>query len=208
MKLGVLNYGAGNVGSVLNSLSAISVDAKVISEPKEIATLDALVVPGVGAFSKAINNLRASGLDRAIVEFVKDGGYYLGICLGLQILFEESLEFEKSEGLKLIKGKVIKLPDSQKLPHIGWNSVKILKKSLLFEGIEDLSYFYFVHSYRANTSKEHVIATSFYGEEFPSAIEKDNIFAVQFHPEKSDIKGLKLLKNFVEIALAKALHSS
>ncbi|MCS7083540.1 MAG: imidazole glycerol phosphate synthase subunit HisH [Aquificaceae bacterium] len=208
MRVGVLNYGAGNVGSILNSLSAIGVDASIILEPRELSKVRALIVPGVGAFSKAMQNLRIRSLDRAILEFIKEGGYYLGICLGLQILFQESLEFGQTEGLKVLEGKVIKLPDSQKLPHIGWNSVKIVKKSMLFEGIEDLSYFYFVHSYRVETLPEFVIGSSFYGEEFPSAIEKDNVFAVQFHPEKSDIVGLKLLKNFAEIALAKALHST
>jgi glutamine amidotransferase len=179
-------------------------DARVTSSPQAIRDAGALVLPGVGAFRDCIHSLEKLNLIDSIVQSVKSGKPFLGICLGLQVLFTESEEFGTTPGLNLIPGKVVRFAqddapgaDRLKIPHMGWNTITLRRKVPIFNGIEDGSFFYFVHSYYVVPEDTSVIATTTgYGIEFTSSIQKDNIFACQFHPEKSQEVGLQLLKNF------------
>ncbi len=195
----VVDYGMGNLRSVAKALEKVGLDVKVSSNPQDIKNSKGIVVPGVGAFGDAIHNLDRFGLLDEVIKAIKEGKPYLGICLGLQILFEYGYEFGEHEGLGILKGKVIRFEDKEgyKVPHMGWNQVWIKKKEGLFEGIKEGEYFYFVHSFYAVPSDENDIAsTTDYSVEFCSAVEKENVWAVQFHPEKSQKAGLKLLENF------------
>ncbi|MFZ5753528.1 MAG: imidazole glycerol phosphate synthase subunit HisH, partial [Bacillota bacterium] len=158
------------------------------------------VLPGVGAFPKGMENLKDLGLLPVIAEVVQRGTPFLGICLGMQLLFEEGEEYGKHQGLGFIKGKVVRFPKGLKVPHMGWNTLKIEKSHPLLSGVPDDSYVYFVHSYcGAGYNSSHVAATSFYGIEFPAIVCFNNIMGIQFHPEKSSQIGLKILKNFGEL---------
>ncbi len=195
----VVDYGMGNLRSVAKALEKVGFDVKVSSEAKDIKDAKGIVVPGVGAFGDAIHNLDRFGLLDEVVKVIKEGKPYLGICLGLQILFEYGYEFGEHEGLGILKGKVIRFENKEgyKVPHMGWNQVWIKQKEGLFSGIQEGEYFYFVHSFYAVPSEEKDIAsTTDYSVEFCSAVQKDNVWAVQFHPEKSQKAGLKLLENF------------
>jgi glutamine amidotransferase len=195
--IAIIDYGMGNLRSVEKGFLKVGVDARVVTEPRAIDDAMAVVLPGVGAFRDCMKNLSGMSLTEPIVRSIGKGKPYLGICLGLQILFSESEEFGTYKGLDIIKGKVRKFRTDLKVPHMGWNNVKLLRRPPLFEGIKDESFFYFVHSFYVDPEDTGVIAaTTDYGITFTSMIWKDNIFATQFHPEKSQETGLMILKNF------------
>ncbi len=206
--IAVIDYGMGNLRSVGKALEYVGADVVITGEPSKLKDSRALVLPGVGAFRDAVKNLKGKGIWDVVLEEVKKGKPLLGICLGLQLLFEKSYEFGETEGLGLIKGEVIKfnLPPEFKIPHMGWNQVFKKKESPLLEGIKEGEFFYFVHSYYVKPEEEGVVLTKtdYGGLFFTSSIEKDNVFATQFHPEKSQRAGLKLLENFVKLVKAQA----
>ncbi|MGB7512260.1 MAG: imidazole glycerol phosphate synthase subunit HisH [Pelodictyon phaeoclathratiforme] len=195
----IADYGAGNLRSVLKAFDYIGVKAIVSSDPAKLAGYKKVILPGVGAFGSATESLNASGFTGALLEHVDKGGQLLGICLGMQLLLTDSEEMGAHNGLDLIPGRVLRFrSETDKIPQIGWNSVDQQKESTLFRGIEDHSFFYFVHSYYCDPicSDDVAATTWFAGKNFCSAIEKNGIFAVQFHPEKSSDAGLQVLKNF------------
>lgn len=195
--ISIINYGVGNLRSVVRGLERSGAETLVTRKPKEIRKSDAIVLPGVGAFSTAIRNL--ASLSNALNQHLEEGKPILGICLGLQLLFTQSYEGGLLEGLNLIKGDVVKLPAGVKTPQIGWNTIDIVKHHSLLEGVKNNSYFYFVHSYIPKPQDTTVIvATTEYGKKFPSIVTKQNVCATQFHPEKSSTNGLIILKNFVK----------
>ena len=198
--IAVIDYGAGNLFSLVSSLNMIGVTSEVTSDPEVIKSADKLILPGVGAFADAVKKLRDSALDSVIKEQAYEGKDILGICLGMQLLFEKSLEHGVHEGLGLLKGQVVPMrgviPDTLKIPHIGWNALKFTKSSPLFDGINDGDFVYFVHSYYASDCTESVIAVTEYGAELTAAVESGNIKGCQFHPEKSGRVGLEILRAF------------
>lgn len=197
MRLLLIDYGMGNLRSVSKALERVGFRVEIASEAEEIKKADAIVLPGVGAFRDAMENLKRLGLLKEILRHIEKGKPYFGICLGLQLLFEKSYEFGESEGLGVLEGEVVILPAMVKVPHIGWNQLWKNKNSDLLDGLKDGEYFYFVHSYHVVPKKEDIILTrTDYGIDFVSSVEYQNIFAVQFHPEKSQKAGLKLLENF------------
>ena len=195
--IAIVDYGMGNLRSVEKGFLKVGVDAKVVSDAKSIENASAVVLPGVGAFRDCMRNLDALSLIEPIAKSIASGKPYLGICLGLQILFAESEEFGNYKGLDILPGKVVRFRIDLKVPHMGWNTVSLRKKPPIFEDIHDNSYFYFVHSYFVAPADAAVIAgTTEYGISFTSMIWKENIVATQFHPEKSQETGLRILKNF------------
>jgi glutamine amidotransferase len=202
MYIAIVDYNMGNIKSVENAFRRIGADVKVTAKPEIISGAKAVVLPGVGAFRDAIGNLKRLGLFECIMDTIARDKPFLGICIGLQVLFEYSMEGAKSLGLGIFKGSVEKIPDGVKIPHMGWNKIGIIKKeSRLFQGIVSGESFYFVHSYHAVCADREIISSiTDYGIDIVSSIEKGNAYAVQFHPEKSSTYGLKVLKNFMEIA--------
>jgi len=206
--IAIIDYDMGNLRSVAKAFEKVGARARVTRDPGVITDASHVVLPGVGAFRDCMANLDEFNLITPILNSVKSGKPFLGICLGLQLLFDESMEFGRHKGLGIIKGSVVRFPASAdanglelKVPHMGWNDIRIMKGSALFNGIHDGAYFYFVHSYYTAPEDPGVtLTTTSYGLEFTSAIEKDNIMACQFHPEKSQRVGLKMLKNFSELA--------
>jgi len=198
MNIIIVDYGSGNLRSVQKGFEKGGYSAIISSSPNAIAEATHLVVPGVGAFSECMKNLEQRRLLKPIKDAIVSGKPYLGICLGLQILFTEGEEFGSFPGLDIIPGKVVRFPENRlKVPHMGWNQIHIKKESPLLAGIPENEYFYFVHSYYCLPKDENCVATTTdYGMTFPSAIARNNIFACQFHPEKSQAMGLKLLSNF------------
>ncbi|MEW6585309.1 MAG: imidazole glycerol phosphate synthase subunit HisH [Nitrospirota bacterium] len=195
--IAIIDYGMGNLRSVEKGFQKVGVDARVVSDAKSVLDAQAIVLPGVGAFRDCMRNLASLSLIEPVVKSIKAGKPYLGICLGLQILFSESEEFGVYKGLDIIPGKVVRFQVDLKVPHMGWNTVRILRKPPIFEGIKDESFFYFVHSYYVAPDEPSVIAgTTEYGITFTAMVWKDNVFATQFHPEKSQDNGLTILKNF------------
>jgi len=195
--IAIIDYGMGNLRSVEKGFLKVGVDAKVVTDPRSVNDAEAIVLPGVGAFRDCMKNLDQMKLIEPILKSVRNGKPYLGICLGLQMLFTESEEFGVYKGLDVLKGKVVRFQVDLKVPHMGWNTVRLLGKPPIFDGIKDESYFYFVHSYYVAPDDEGIIAgTTDYGMTFTSMVWKDNIIATQFHPEKSQETGLKILKNF------------
>lgn len=198
----IIDYGVGNLFSLKSSLSFIGVDAVVTGDPSVIAASDRIILPGVGAFEDAANKLRKSGLDKVIYEEVGKGKKLLGICLGMQMLFEESYEYGVHKGLGLIKGKVLPLADvvgNLKVPHIGWNSLSFKKDSKLYKYVNQGDFVYFVHSFYGSECSESVSATAEYGVEVTASVERDNVYGTQFHPEKSGEVGLGILRAFCEM---------
>jgi glutamine amidotransferase len=194
----IVNYGVGNLYSVKKGLEKAGAEVEILSDPAKVRSADAIVLPGVGAFAEAKKNL--SKLEDVLIQEVENGKPLLGICLGLQLLFTKSYEGRVTPGLNLLKGEVVKLPTNVKLPQIGWNNIEIIRKSPILEGVPDNAYAYFVHSYVAKPEDEgDVVAKTEYGTEFPSILEKGNVFATQFHPEKSSQAGLTVLRNFVGV---------
>ncbi|MCX7968166.1 MAG: imidazole glycerol phosphate synthase subunit HisH [Armatimonadetes bacterium] len=198
----VIDYGVGNLRSVTKALEFIGCQVTLTSDPDKVSQASKLVLPGVGAFGAGMANLRQLGLVEAICDAVRRGVPLLGICLGLQLLFDESEEMGSHEGLKLVRGKVVRFPERGDIcvPHMGWNALRINKPEPLFKGVPDGAMVYFVHSYFPVPDDTSVVAaTTEHGVEFVSAISIDNIFGTQFHPEKSSKVGLQILRNFVEL---------
>ena len=198
--IAIVDYGVGNLNSVQNALKSLNILSIISSDVEEISKCRSIIVPGVGAFPDAMKNMKETGIDKIIIQAAKEGKPILGICLGMQLFFEESYEIEKCQGLGLLKGNIIKLEGSIKIPHMGWNSLSFENNSPLLRGIEENQYVYFVHSYYAVNCEEGIInAYSMYEKKIPAIVSKGNIFGMQFHPEKSGDFGMKLLKNFAEV---------
>lgn len=201
--IAIIDYGAGNIQSVYKALKFIGADCKVTSDKDEILNADGAILPGVGSFGDAMDTMTKRGIKDTIIEYTKSGKPFLGICLGLQLLFPESEETPGVKGLDIFKGTITKIPNQTrtlKIPHMGWNNISIKQKNGIFKDIEGEPYVYFVHSfYLKAQDKDIVAATTQYGVEIDAAVQKGNIIATQFHPEKSGEVGLKMLKNFVEM---------
>ncbi|MHA1682119.1 MAG: imidazole glycerol phosphate synthase subunit HisH [Promethearchaeota archaeon] len=202
VEIKIIDYGMGNLRSIQKGLEHVGAQATLTSDVKEIEDANAIVLPGVGAFEDAMKNLNRSGLIDVIKKKVEQGTPFLGVCLGLQLLFDESTEGGLFEGLGMLPGRVDKFPPSinLKIPHMGWNALSFKDKDHFFlEGIDEGTYVYFVHSYHAITPDENIVATSDYGYNFPAIVRntRGNLVATQFHPEKSSEKGLQMLKNFL-----------
>jgi glutamine amidotransferase len=199
--IAIVDYGMGNLRSVEKGFLRVGVDARVVSDPSSLENSRGIVLPGVGAFRDCIRNLTEADLVETIVRSIHKGKPYLGICLGLQVLFSESEEFGLCKGLDVFKGRVIRFQEAGlKVPHMGWNTVKVSRRPPICTDIPDESYFYFVHSYYVVPAKHDICAmTTEYGVEFTSMVWKDNVFASQFHPEKSQMLGLKILKGFGDL---------
>ena len=199
--IAIVDYGMGNLRSVSKAFQSQEFPAIVTNNPEDISKATGLVLPGVGAFGDCVKNLTEYGLVDPILKFIDSGKPFLGICLGLQVLFEESEEAPGVKGLGLIKGRVVRFPNLKdkglKVPHMGWNQVTITKDVPILNGVPENSWFYFVHSYYTSPEDDSVSAVkTTYGFEFTAAVQKDNIFASQFHPEKSSTLGLKMIQNF------------
>ncbi len=200
--IAIIDYGVGNLASVRNAFIKLGYEAVISSSSEQILQADRVVLPGVGAFADAMDNLRNYGLDGTVKEVVRQGTPFLGVCLGLHLLFTHGEEHGIHQGLDIIKGRVVKfqLPREYKVPHMGWNQVYPRENSRLFKGLPAGSYFYFVHSYYVFPDDDGVIAAhSDYGIDFVCAVEQNNIFATQFHPEKSGRVGLQVLQNFASL---------
>ena len=200
--IAMIDYDAGNIKSVEKALQKLGADVVITNDAQEILRADKVILPGVGAFGDAMANLKKFGLDKVIYEVVENGTPFLGICLGLQLLFERSDETPGVAGLGILKGEILRIPDKDdlKIPHMGWNSLHLQNQGRLFQGLSEQSYVYFVHSYYLKAEDEQIVkATTDYSVNIHASVEKDNVFACQFHPEKSSDVGLKILKNFVEL---------
>lgn len=200
--IAIIDYDAGNIKSVEKALISLGEEAVITRDRETILKAEKVILPGVGAFGDAMEKIRNYGLEEVIHEVVDKGVPFLGICLGLQLLFDTSEENVGVKGLGILKGKIVKIPDDQglKVPQIGWNSLKFPNKGRLFKGIDEDSYVYFVHSYYLKAEEpDIVVATTDYATNIDASVEKGNVFACQFHPEKSSEVGLKILKNFIEI---------
>ena len=196
--IAIIDYGAGNLHSVKNSLDYLGADAVITGDKDVILSADRVILPGVGAFGKAMASLRSKGLEDVIKTVIGNGKPFLGICLGLQLLFEESEESSGVEGLGIFRGKVVKIPDAGlKIPHMGWNDITLTKESRILAGNP---FVYFVHSYYLTTPETDIVsAYTEYGQRLGIAVERDNVFAVQFHPEKSGEAGMEILKRFIDL---------
>lgn len=200
--IAIIDYDAGNIKSVEKALLALGEETIITRDPKVLLEADHVILPGVGSFGDAMDKLCHYGLVETIKQIVQKGTPFLGICLGLQLLFEESEESKGVKGLGLLKGKILRIPDGPglKIPHIGWNSLKFPHKGRLFLGLPEESYVYFVHSYYLKAAEEEIVtATTEYGTLIHASVEKNNIFGCQFHPEKSSEVGLTILKNFIAL---------
>ncbi len=196
MTIVIVDYGMGNLFSIYNALDHVGGNPRFARDPEDLKGAKAIVVPGVGAFGSCMSQL--SRFSESLLQHLREGVPMLGICVGMQVLFQVSEESPGAPGLGWIAGKVIRLPDGVMIPQMGWNSLAILRRSEMLDGISDGDMFYFVHSYYARPEDDSVIAaTTEHGVEVTAAIQKDNLFATQFHPEKSGPKGLQILKNFV-----------
>ena len=200
--IAIIDYGVGNLFSLRSSLNKIGADTVVTADPAVIAKADKLILPGVGAFADAAKKLRDSGLDQVIKAEAAAGKPIMGICLGMQMLFEKSYEYGEHEGLGLLKGSVVpmegSIPANLKIPHIGWNALKFEKDSKLFKYIKEGDCVYFVHSFYASGCEDSLIATAEYGKDLTAAVARDNVMGCQFHPEKSGDVGLNILRAFCE----------
>lgn len=200
--IAIIDYDAGNIKSVEKALISLGQEVKITGDPEEILRADKVILPGVGAFGDAMENLNRCGLVPVIHEVAKKGTPFLGICLGLQLLFERSDEAPGVEGLGILKGEILRIPAAEglKIPHMGWNSLHLENDGRLFKGLGEQSYVYFVHSYYLKAEEEEIVkASTEYGTHIHASVEKGNVFACQFHPEKSGDVGLQILKNFVEL---------
>ncbi|HOJ93160.1 MAG TPA: imidazole glycerol phosphate synthase subunit HisH [Dictyoglomaceae bacterium] len=192
----IIDYAGGNLFSIIKALNFLGVKSIVSNDPEDWYRGEGLIFPGQGNFSQAISEFKKDGRDQILKDLIREKPF-LGICLGLQILFEESQEAPLCKGLGIFRGTVKRLP-AKKIPHLGWNEIKLIKRGKLFEDIPDKSFFYFAHSYYVESLEDITSGITDYSIEFASYIEKDNIFGVQFHPEKSSKLGLKVLQNFIK----------
>ena len=201
--IGIVDYGVGNLYSLERSFHAIGEAVTVSADPKVLSAADKILLPGVGAFGDAAEKLQATGLDAFVKEQAATGKPLMGICLGMQLLFEEGHEYGVHKGLGLIPGQVRSIceviPQTLKIPHMGWNALELTKPSPLMKDIKQGDCVYFVHSFHAANCPEHVIATAEYGAHLTAAVQKDNVFGCQFHPEKSGSVGLKILRAFAQM---------
>ena len=201
--IAIVDYNMGNLASVSNALKLIDAKADIVSNPNDLKKYDKVILPGVGAFGDAMQHLQQTNMQQAIKEFASSGKYLLGICLGMQLLFDQSQEFGTTKGLGLIPGDVVAFDkskmdmDDHKVPHVGWNKL-FNKKDKLFDNLQD-PYLYFVHSFHVQTDEQWTLGTTHYGYDFVSAVRKDNIYGLQPHPEKSHDSGIQILKNFVKL---------
>ena len=197
----IVDYGVGNLFSLKSSLDAIGVKSFVTGDIAELNKADKIILPGVGAFEDAIKKLNDSGLGKAVIDLAKSGKNILGICLGMQLLFEKSYEYGEHLGLGLIKGEVcpIDVDKSYKIPHMGWNALEFTKSTPIFKYINDGDYVYFVHSYYAKNCAENTTSVTNYGRPLTASVQSGNVYGCQFHPEKSGEVGLKILKAFCEL---------
>jgi len=208
--IGIVDYNMGNLASVINAFKKVGAAAVLESDPTKLDQYDKLILPGVGAFGDAMAHLQSNGMDRAVKAFAASGKPLLGICLGMQLLFESSEEFGTHQGLGLIPGKIVAFEEkrfdhSLKVPHMGWNELFVqtstpdAQRSTLFEGLPDEFYLYFVHSYHAVCNDAYAIGKTYYGYEFVSAVQNKNVFGIQPHPEKSHENGLRIIENFIKL---------
>lgn len=200
--IAIIDYDAGNIKSVEKAMAFLGQKAVVTRDKELILSADKVILPGVGSFGDAMGKLRQYGLEAVIQQVVDKEIPFIGICLGLQLLFEESEECPGIEGLGILKGKILRIPEKegQKIPHMGWNTLAFPREGRLFHGVEGGSYVYFVHSYYLEAEEEQIVtAVTDYGTRIHASVEQGNVFACQFHPEKSSDTGLQILKNFVEL---------
>ena len=208
--IGIVDYNMGNLASVINAFAKVGADATLESDPSKLAQYDKLILPGVGAFGDAMAHLKSNGMDEAVKAFAASGKPLLGICLGMQLLFDSSEEFGSTEGLGLIPGKVVAFDEKQfdhpqKIPHMGWNEMFQMSTSTssvtnkLFDGLPNDFYLYFVHSFHAVCDDKYAIGKTHYGYQFVSAVQNGNIYGIQPHPEKSHENGLKIIENFAKL---------
>ena len=201
--IAIIDYDAGNLKSVEKALLYLGQDVLVTRDREKILSADKVILPGVGNFGDAMEKLKGYGLEEVIPDTARQGKPFLGICLGLQLLFERSAEAPGVEGLGILKGEILRIPDREdlKVPHIGWNSLKLQNQGRLFAGLEEEPYVYFVHSYYLKAADPQIVkAVTEYGVRIDASVESGNVFACQFHPEKSSRTGLKILKNFAELS--------
>ena len=200
--IAIIDYDAGNIRRVEKALKFLGQDVKITRDPEEILSAEKVILPGVGAFGDAMRKLKEYGLDQVIRKTAGKGTPFLGICLGLQLLFERSDEAPGAEGLGILKGEILRLPEKEgyKIPHMGWNSLELIHNGRLFRDLPEDPYVYFVHSYYLKAADETIVkARTEYTTVIDASVEQGNVFACQFHPEKSSETGLKILKNFVEL---------
>ena len=206
--IGIVDYGMGNLFSVSKGLERLEADSFISDDPAELAKATGIILPGVGSFRDAMSLLEKQKLDEFLKQYVADGGLLLGICLGMQLLFDESEENGPAKGLSLIPGKVVRFTgvdaneQTYKVPHMGWNRLTFKRSSPLIDDLEE-NYVYFVHSYFADTDESYMIASANYNEEVPAIVGKGNVFGMQFHPEKSGQMGMSLLKNYLSLVEGK-----
>ena len=207
MKLVIVDYGAGNLRSVARAVAHAGGEPLITSAGRDVERAEALIVPGVGAAADTMRNLRRHSLVESIREYIAGGRPYLGVCMGQQALFDVSEEGGEHPCMGVLAGRVVRLPQGLKVPHMGWNQVRIVRPHPVFEGIPDQSYFYFVHSYYPRPDDpEVVIGETEYGVTFPSVVGRDNVVATQFHPEKSGAMGLRMYENFLRLAAGAAVR--
>lgn len=200
--IAMIDYDAGNIKSVEKALFLLGQDVVITDDADTILRADKVILPGVGAFGDAMKNIRSAGLDKVIHKVVEKQTPFLGICLGLQLLFDRSDEAPGVEGLGILEGEILRIPDQEglKIPHMGWNSLHLEQNGRLFRGVEEQAYVYFVHSYYLKAREPQIVkASTRYSTHIHASVEKGNVFACQFHPEKSSDVGLQILKNFVEL---------
>ena len=200
--IAILDYDAGNIKSVEKAVQLLGQEVTITRDRREVLNADKVILPGVGAFGDAMGKIRQYGLYEVIHEVVEQGTPFLGICLGLQLLFERSEESPGAEGLGILKGEILRIPDTPglKVPHMGWNSLEFRENGRLFEGLQKEPYVYFVHSYYLKAADEGIVtAVTEYGTQIHASVESGNVFACQFHPEKSSDVGIRILKNFLSI---------
>ena len=196
----IIDYGAGNLFSVQNALNYLQIENKITANPADLADADGIILPGVGAFRDAMTMLNESGFTEAIKVQAAAGKLILGICLGMQMLFEKGYEFGETDGLGLIPGNVVLIDGGGlKIPHMGWNDLTVLNDCPLSADVADGDYVYYVHSYRADTSDEYISCYTMYNEKIPGLVYRDNVYGAQFHPEKSGQVGMNILKNFAKL---------
>jgi len=202
--IGIVDYNMGNLASVINAFESQGAKIAVESDPSKLTNYEKLILPGVGAYGDAMEHLKSNGMDAAVKAYAATGKPLLGICLGMQLLFESSEEFGSTEGLGLIEGKVVAFDQTKfdyklKVPHMGWNEMFKQQDIPLFEGLDKEFYLYFVHSFHAQCDDKYAIGKTYYGYEFVSAVNKENIYGIQPHPEKSHENGLKIIENFINL---------